>query len=295
MIITIPSKIEDQFGDAFIKLFNIINEINNSDKDTSIEMDFKHNRWINPFFILPLYCLMKEEAKYRIKFININSYLNTLINNSFYDILNADNQEHLESFSRKNYLPIVCFSAYKEDDLSRTKLFGILNVIIKKLLNPSLQIFTALNYIIDESVANIKDHSGASKGYVLAQYYPDKKYIDICIADCGKGILQSYQDNGFSHIMDNVVALSEAINGLSTKNLPNAENRGYGIKTSKKMIVKGLDGSFSILTGNAIYFYTNLKEEIIELPEKISWKGTVVAIRMTYKDINNFEYWKYTE
>ena len=61
------------------------------------------------------------------------------------------------------------------------------------------------------------------------------------------------------------------------------------------MIVKGLDGSFSILTGNAIYFYTNLKEEIIELPENISWKGTVVAIRMPYRDINNFEYWKYTE
>lgn len=40
-------------------------------------------------------------------------------------------------------------------------------------------------------------------------------------------------------------ALRLANEGKSTKNLPNAENRGYGISSSKEMLSDGLHGSFS--------------------------------------------------
>jgi hypothetical protein len=51
-----------------------------------------------------------------------------------------------------------------------------------------------------------------------------------------------------------IIICNETANqGISTKNLPNAENRGYGILTSKKMIIGGLSGNFIMLSGNALY------------------------------------------
>ena len=42
-------------------------------------------------------------------------------------------------------------------------------------------------------------------------------------------------------------ALKMANHGVSTKNRPDAENRGYGISTSKNMLVKGMGGAFFML------------------------------------------------
>jgi len=39
-------------------------------------------------------------------------------------------------------------------------------------------------------------------------------------------------------------ALKFANEGYSTKNLPEAENRGFGISSTKSMIVEGLGGAF---------------------------------------------------
>ncbi len=74
-----------------------------------------------------------------------------------------------------------------------------------------------------------------------------------------------------------------------------AENRGYGIKTSRKMIVNGLGGYYSIISGDAMYIYTPKNETILVLPNSIKWKGTIVAIRMPFKDVRNFNYSLYLE
>lgn len=294
-IILIPKSINDTFGDPFIKLFSVINEINNTPLTDEVVLDFKNNRWINPFFILPLVCLYKEQPR-NITMINKSTYLeNIILDDTLQISLKQISSEYIDSYSTKNYLPIVSFSAQRSDDSVRIKLIETLSKIIKKLLNPEVPFYTAINYIIDESVANIKDHSESGNGYLFAQYYPDKKYIDICIVDCGKGILKSYQDSGIMKFSDSSSAISEAINGLSTKNLPLAENRGYGIKTSRKMIVNGLGGYYSIISGDAMYIYTPKNETILVLPNSIKWKGTIVAIRMPFKDVRNFNYSLYLE
>lgn len=67
-----------------------------------------------------------------------------------------------------------------------------------------------------QQISGISFCKESERGYIFSQAYPTKKYLDICIAD----------------------------NGISTKNLPEAENRGFGIKTSKKMLIDGLSGIF---------------------------------------------------
>ena len=84
--------------------------------------------------------------------------------------------------------------------------------------------------------------------------------------------------------------------GYSTKDRPNAENRGYGISTSLKMVVKGLKGHFAILSGNALLINSALKaKEIFELPDKIEWNGTMIVIRIPIPNPNNFNFYDYIE
>ena len=46
---------------------------------------------------------------------------------------------------------------------------------------------------------------------------------------------------------DDIDAMEAVINyQVSTKNLPGAENRGFGIRTSREMLVNGLGGEYLI-------------------------------------------------
>ena len=77
-----------------------------------------------------------------------------------------------------------------------------------------------------------------------------------------------------------VKALTFANEGRSTKNLPNAENRGYGISSSKKMLVDGLHGSFFMLSGGAFHRHDSNGSVYVKLPPNIYWNGTIILMRI---------------
>lgn len=76
-------------------------------------------------------------------------------------------------------------------------------------------------------------------------------------------------------------AIKNASIGVSTKNLPEAENRGYGIVTSKKMLTEGLGGQFFVFSGGAFYRKDSENDSIVGLPANIKWDGTVVLLRIS--------------
>lgn len=88
-------------------------------------------------------------------------------------------------------------------------------------------------------------------------------------------------------------ALRIANEGFSTKDLPNAENRGFGLSTTKRMIVDGLGGSFFMLSGGAFHRHNKDGIQYIKLPEYISWDGTVLLIRIPLTVPSDFNYYKY--
>lgn len=108
---------------------------------------------------------------------------------------------------------------------------------------------TPLTYLIDELTNNINDHSFAEYGSIFAQFYPSKKYLDVCICDLGIGILKSYLNNG-EYLNSHAEAIKLAISGVSTKDRPEA--RGFGISTSLEMLVNGLNGRFFLWSGDAL-------------------------------------------
>jgi len=88
--------------------------------------------------------------------------------------------------------------------------------------------------------------------------------------------------------------MKAANSGISTKNLPDAENRGYGIITSKKMLVDGLSGNFVMLSGNALFLKSKSVDQFSALPDIATWKGTIVAMRIPYVN-EGFNYIHFVE
>ena len=76
------------------------------------------------------------------------------------------------------------------------------------------------------------------------------------------------------------MALQVAVSGVSTKNLPGAENRGYGISTSVDMIVRGLDSMIIVLSGRGFLLRDVRRNDFTELPETVFMPGTLVCFSM---------------
>lgn len=81
---------------------------------------------------------------------------------------------------------------------------------------------------------------------------------------------------------------------ISTKNRPNAENRGYGIRTSKNILVSGLRGQYLMISGNTLYVYDKVHgDNYISNSCNLKWGGTLIAYRIPIEK-DGFEYYRYT-
>lgn len=157
------------------------------------------------------------------------------------------------------------------------------------------QLRQATSYMLNELVCNVQQHSQADTGIIHASFNKSLNVLDICVADNGISIYGSYVNaqKYLEQINNSAEALAMARKGYSTKNLPNAENRGYGISSNAKMIVKGLNGTFSILSDNALFHFTKESEIIEILPETIVWNGTIVIARIPIAIPDSFNIYNY--
>ena len=141
---------------------------------------------------------------------------------------------------------------------------------------------------------NITEHSGSDRGFIFAQAYPLKGYLDLCIADRGVTLLGSYQRLTDNEITTDLEAIRAANRGISSKNLPEAENRGYGIYTTKKMLVEGLGGQYLMISGGNFYINIPGFDSFYSLPDNLRWNGTIIALRIPY-NVAKFNYVNYIE
>ena len=142
----------------------------------------------------------------------------------------------------------------------------------------SSNIATALRYVSDEIIDNITEHADTPLGYINASW--DGEAVTVCIADGGKTIFGSYLDKQFDGIASDQAALHAAVTGVSTKNRPGAENRGFGISTSADMVIRGLDSAMVILSGRGLLIRNKERNDFTELPEPIYMPGTLMAFTL---------------
>ena len=120
----------------------------------------------------------------------------------------------------------------------------------------------------------------------------------IVIADRGRTVYGSYVHTGkyWDEVSgDEAKALQIANEGFSTKDRPGAEHRGYGISSSREIVVNGFGGAFFMLSGTAFFRHTDKAVDATNIPEAFRWDGTVVLIRlplMIPEGFNIYEYYK---
>lgn len=155
---------------------------------------------------------------------------------------------------------------------------------------------TAVTYLLDELICNIQQHSMCHECLVYAGMNSVADCIDICVSDNGISLYGSYIRSGrYSEQLDfdSISALHLAKDGFSTKNRPDAENRGYGISSNLKMVIEGLKGSFAIISGNALYLHSGQQQLLVGLPKQIEWQGTTVIARIPNNTPSSFSIYNY--
>jgi anti-sigma regulatory factor (Ser/Thr protein kinase) len=253
-------------------------------KITDNTVDLSSMNFLYPIQILPLAAMISGKS---LKFINpsnqdCTTYLKRF---NFPDGLT-------EFITSEKFIPIYKFSASKTNTRSSEDKSGILDNLLKiclaKLGSPE-GLVNALSLAIDEIISNIEDHSGAKFGWINAQYYPTKKYLDMCIVDTGITIKGKYDKVGMLFEND-MEALKKALEGESSKP---EKVRGSGLPTFTKIIAKGLQGEMVIISGNAIVYASKEHNPIVQ-KLSVRWNGTIVALRIP-KNLAPIDYADYIE
>lgn len=199
MSLVLPNSIGSRFGESIYHLsFSLLEKINEhfAISDDAIEIEASHCSFLTPLIIAPLAALNnrlnKEQRRLVINMEGQGSFCQYAKLIHFPQGLRLEDSvqgySHVLAFyNNKTYVPIISFPAQisgSANDIRETTIQA-LNDLLNRQLNLATNFRTGLSYLIVELVNNIKDHSGADRGYIFAQYYTAKKYLDICIIDDG--------------------------------------------------------------------------------------------------------------
>lgn len=271
-----------------------------------MEIDLSETIFISPFLVSGLVHIISNhqnkggacEFVFNKYSYATKSYLDTVRfpGGYNYEGSGGDSIEDLFStYHTKTYTPIVTFPTALsfEDNSCRERILTALNKILKNQLNLTGPVAIGIYYLIDELTQNIVDHSGDINGALFAQFFTTKNFMDISIWDNGKGLLQSYVDAAKYDPSSDSEALNFAVYGKSTKDIP--ESRGFGLSTSRNMLVNGLKGKFFIFSGNAFFVQTTEREEVITIPKGNSIQGCYLALRVPILKNDEFNPYDFME
>jgi anti-sigma regulatory factor (Ser/Thr protein kinase) len=299
-----PERTFEDFGDSLRKLISSASDIA-SCKEKKMVIDFSSSKHLNPFYLGGLACILHSKKSSGIDFSIINdgnhgirSYLNTIhFPETFSPAANNGDSflSDLEKYANKTYIPIVSFETGSSNSTTtiRERVLTALFQLLKKQLGFSGEEIVPLHYFLSELTDNINEHSSAQNGFVFAQYYSDRNYLDLCICDAGQGIFQSYLNNPKFNPQTEADAMQMALSGRSTKD--RAEARGFGITTTRNMLVNGLRGKLFMWSGNTTFIQTIDYEAIASVPNNLYFQGTFIAVRVPTVIPGSFKFYEFVE
>jgi len=162
----------------------------------------------------------------------------------------------------------------------------VLNEIIN-LLSKHYGGLDPLFYLLTEFTTNIYDHSRFSRAFVMAQEYPKKEFIEICVYDNGISIPKCFENHGYEFGSD-ANSIYEAINAKSTRY--GEKGRGYGINTSAQMVTDGFNGELFIASRKGAIHLNRDKITAYKCDRAYELEGTLVSMRLPKVLINHRNY-----
>jgi len=266
--IIVPAPKNDKLFSSFVSLYSTFKGIEWGEK---IEFDVSQIKFLCPLISLPISAYIHKTKSVASNENNATrSYVSTI---KFPDGVNNVSDLEAEAQRAKTYVPISVLQ--REAGTERERLESLFSQMIYKVVGATAGARNAIYYPISELVTNIFEHSKEDKGYIFGQYYPNKEYLDMCIVDTGKGLTATYADEKDLKISDDE-AIAQVMNGHSTKK---DKERGYGVRTSKRVVCEALGGSFMLISGSSALIADNKEEKVVKLGD-FSWKGVIIAYRI---------------
>lgn len=241
-----------------------------------IHINLERCRFLKPYHIAPLACLIHEYQEKGFKIVlekipdHIKEYFNSFNFNQF---CSNGHQNNIPAATDCKTLPLWKIeegaSHFYTD---RAKRYFENNHFDGKSLYP-------LSISMAELMNNIFDHSGSSiPGYTFTQYNTRFNSIITCVCDFGVGIphrVNEYLKENNKALLTSSEALSKAFElAFSTQTKPH--NRGYGLDNIVSN-VKSLNSKMLVISNNALYrLLPGLPEQKIILSE--NFPGTLVVL-----------------
>lgn len=300
----LPERIEDNFGAPLHRLFELLDVVQGLGSDTLL-LDYSEARFTHPFLTagisglkeaMGLQLLVPSDA---FKQSHIQEYMNvvTYPDGVKYPYPYPGNTHTLkQELISKTYIPILNFptDSSTQSEEFRDELISAFEALLIEMGHLSGETLYAVKWLISEGIDNMVEHAQVASGKIFAQAFPTKQYLDLCLLDMGRTLLETYQEDDrgrYSDVNDDLKAIKAAANGKSTKDYANS--RGYGISDSRGILTTGLGGHFFMMSGNA-WFYQNIERAWSgPLPRRAHWPGHYIAVRIPLIEkpgfvLNNF-------
>jgi len=225
---------------------------------------------------------------------NLRDFLRTIgYPQAFWDTETSfDARRRLVKLQSRNCVPLIGFEVRKAEQRSTEMLIQAMESLLDRQCHLTGHGLMALRYITSELSGNIGIHASHGSGFILAHYRPNLHCIELAIADTGVGLLQNYLSHGHDVATD-AKAMMMALNGVSTK--PQAITRGFGISTSRDMLVRGMKGEFFLWSGNTCFFNNPSREKIFEMMDGTTFPGCYLALRIPTMQDPTFRWDQYAE
>jgi hypothetical protein len=266
--ISVKTDKDDHFIKQMNALYSTFKNIENGEK---INFDLGETNWICPILLLPMASYIKKTGSSYVRNSNkiTNGYLDAV---SFPEGVRSVTSFEKMARTNKSYTPISVLDKSKNSE--REDLESLFTTMIYDLLGSVPGAKNVVYQPIGELVTNIFEHSGDDLGFVFGQYYPKKEFLDICIVDMGKGLVNTYKEKGI--LVSDDEAIIKVLEGHSTKS---DKERGFGVRTSKEIVCKCLDGCFTIISGSYALLASKDNEKLVKLPD-FHWQGVIVGYRI---------------
>lgn len=250
-------------------------------------LDFSGADWVPAPVIVPIACVVNEYQHLGID-IEIVSPSDSQAA-AYLDAVRFPQGVSGGTIPDTTYLPVFRLNPSAEtEDLNEAA--SKIRDLIKRAMGNHPRKVDGVFLPISEAIDNVDLHSEFSEAAVMAQFYPNREFIDICISDDGISIPGSYDKHGIEY-SDNEEALQMAVEkGVSTRqNTQDNEFSGTGLRTIRRIVCDGLDGKFMISSNECALSYSKKEKKVLY---SVSWIGTTVAARL-YPPDENFSLYNY--
>ena len=249
--------------------------------ETELIIDFDSCEFIYPDYAVLFICTIKYLERIGYKVVGqilINRESKTakyLAEMNFFEVLKVEFPFQVNNIDDKSSVKIQRYT--KENQLE------VLHSILKVLRERGSMhdnVYTSLDYCLNEILDNVLNHSEEEEGWVVAQYYENLNSIRLIVADYGIGIQKSLN---LKHNFTEEESLLKCIE----EGVSNGKGQGHGLYATSTF-VKLNKGFLSVCSGNK---KLNITENSLTVKSIKKWNGTYVYLRInTNVDVDYTEF-----